>query len=75
VAHAGRPEVAWLRLGSMVAGMGFVLYLIYAELYQIGQLCEYCTVVHVTTFLLFGITAASAALWGTRQPASTPSPQ
>jgi uncharacterized membrane protein len=64
-----RPEVAWLRLGSMVAGMGFVMYLIYAELYQIGQLCEYCTVVHVTTFLLFGITAASAALWGISEPA------
>jgi len=61
-----RPEVAWLRLGSMVAGMGFVMYLIYAELYQIGQVCEYCTVVHVTTFLLFAITAVSAALWGVR---------
>ena len=73
--HARRPEVAWLRLGSTVAGTGFVIYLIYAELYQIGQLCEYCTVVHVTTFLLFAITAASAALRGTRQPASTPSPQ
>lgn len=59
-----RPEVAWLRLGSMVGGMGFVMYLLYAELYQIRQLCEYCTVVHVTTFLLFAITAVSAALWG-----------
>jgi uncharacterized membrane protein len=59
-----RREVAWLRLGSMVVGMGFVIYLIYAELYQIGQICEYCTGVHVITFLLFGITMVSAALWG-----------
>jgi uncharacterized membrane protein len=64
--RARRPEVGWLRLGSVAAGMGFVMYLIYAELYQIGQVCEYCTVVHVTTFLLFAITAVSAALWGVR---------
>jgi uncharacterized membrane protein len=61
------PGIASLRLGSMVAGMGFVMYLLYAELYEVGQVCEYCTVVHVTTFLLFGITAVSAALWGVRQ--------
>jgi uncharacterized membrane protein len=59
-----RREIAWLRLGSMVVGMGFVIYLIYAELYQIGKLCEYCTGVHVITFLLFGITMVSAAIWG-----------
>ena len=59
-----RPEVAWLRLGSMVAGMGFVMYLIYAELYQIGEICEYCTGVHIVTFLLFCITVFSVAIWG-----------
>jgi uncharacterized membrane protein len=60
----GSREVAWLRLGSMVVGMGFVVYLLYAELYQIGEICEYCTGVHVITFLLFGITVVSAAIWG-----------
>jgi len=59
-----RREVPWLRLGSMVVGMGFVVYLLYAELYQIGEICEYCTGVHVVTFLLFGITLVSAAIWG-----------
>jgi uncharacterized membrane protein len=59
-----RPGVAWLRLASVTGGMGFVLYLVYAELYQIGQVCEYCTVVHVTTFALFAITVVSAAIWG-----------
>jgi uncharacterized membrane protein len=60
-----RREVAWLRLGSMVVGMGFVLYLVYAELYQIGSICLYCTSVHVITFLLFVLVVVSAALWGT----------
>jgi uncharacterized membrane protein len=59
-----RREVAWLRLGSMIVGMGFVVYLLYAEIYQIGEICEYCTGVHVITFLLFCITLVSAAIWG-----------
>ena len=52
-----------LRLASVIVGMGFVMYLIYAEL-QIGSICEYCTGVHVVTFLLFCITVFSAAIWG-----------
>ena len=59
-----RREVGLLRLGSMIAGMGFVMYLIYAELYQIGSWCLYCTGVHIITFLLFCITIVSAAVWG-----------
>jgi len=59
-----RREVAWLRFGSMIVGMGFVVYLLYAEIYQIGEICEYCTGVHVITFLLFCITLVSAAIWG-----------
>src|SRR6202044_1056455 len=47
-----RREVHLLRLGSVIVGMGFVMYLIYAELYQIGDICEYCTGVHIVTFLL-----------------------
>jgi len=59
-----RPEVGWLRLGSVIVGMGFVMYLIYAEVYQIQEICEYCTGVHIITFLLFCITVVAAALWG-----------
>ena len=55
-----------LRLVSAVVGMAFVMYLIYAELYQIGDVCEYCTGVHIVTFLLFVITVFSAAIWGLR---------
>jgi uncharacterized membrane protein len=53
-----------LRLLSTVIGVGFVVYLIYAELYQIRDICEYCTGVHIVTFLLFCITVFSAAIWG-----------
>jgi uncharacterized membrane protein len=58
------PLVHQLRLASVVVGMGFVMYLIYAEIYQIGDICEYCTGVHIVTFLLFCITVFSAAIWG-----------
>jgi uncharacterized membrane protein len=46
-------RVAWLRLAMAVTGIGFVLYLLYAELFIIKNLCEYCTGVHVVTFALF----------------------
>jgi uncharacterized membrane protein len=61
-----RREVHVVRLVSIVVGMGFVMYLIYAELYQIGDVCEYCSGVHIVTFLLFCITVFSAAIWGLR---------
>jgi uncharacterized membrane protein len=51
--QARQPLIHWARVGSIVVGMGFVLYLLYAELIQIGKLCEYCTGVHIITFILF----------------------
>ncbi len=47
------PVIWWTRVAAAVTGMGFVLYLIYAELIQIGNICLWCTSVHVITFLLF----------------------
>jgi len=61
-------SVGWIRLAAMVTGMGFVMYLIYAELYQIGQVCEYCSGVHIVTFVLFCITLVAAAIWGLGKP-------
>jgi uncharacterized membrane protein len=51
----GVQEIRWVRLAAIVAGMGFVLYLLYVELIQLGQICLYCTGVHITTFLLFAL--------------------
>jgi uncharacterized membrane protein len=59
-----RREVHIVRLASTVVGIGFVLYLIYAELFIIGSICLYCTSVHVLTFVLFALTAFAAAAWG-----------
>jgi uncharacterized membrane protein len=62
--RVGLRWVHQLRLASVIAGMGFVMYLIFVEFYQIGQVCDYCSVVHAVTFLLFCITVFSAAIWG-----------
>ena len=59
-----RREVALIRLASVVVGIGFVIYLLYAELFLIGSICLYCTSVHVLTFVLFGLTVFAAAAWG-----------
>jgi uncharacterized membrane protein len=55
------PAVRWLRLGSVIVGMGFVLYLIYAEVDVIHAICLWCTSVHVATFLIFGLLVFYAA--------------
>ena len=71
--RVSQHELGWLRLGSMIVGMGFVMYLIYAEVGQIRQICEYCTGVHVVTFLLFCMTVVAAALWGLGESRSSAS--
>jgi uncharacterized membrane protein len=62
--RASRREIHLARIASLVVGIGFVLYLIYAELFTIGSICLYCTSVHVITFVLFVLTAFAAAAWG-----------
>ena len=57
-------SIRWTRLGSVVVGMGFVLYLVYAEVIQIGNICLWCTSVHVMTFLLFALLVYDATSWG-----------
>ena len=59
-----RREIALVRLGSVVVGVGFILYLLYAELFEVGFICLWCTSVHVITFLLFVVIALAAAVWG-----------
>jgi uncharacterized membrane protein len=64
------PVIWWARLAAAITGMGFVLYLIYAELIQIGNICLWCTSVHVITFLLFVLLIFAATL-GTGSAAKT----
>lgn len=51
--RSGIAAIWWARLIGIITGIGFVLYLIYAEVIQIGNLCLDCTTVHIITFLLF----------------------
>lgn len=62
-----RREVSWVRLGSVVVGMGFVLYLVYAEVIQIGNICLWCTSVHVATFFLFALLVYDATSWSSSE--------
>jgi len=55
------PAIRWTRFGSVIVGMVFVLYLLYTELFTLNAICLFCTVVHIITFLLFGLIVFSFA--------------
>ena len=55
------PALAWIRVASVVVGIGFVLYLVYTELFTLNAICLWCTSVHVLTFLLFALVVGGAA--------------
>jgi uncharacterized membrane protein len=46
-------RVAWIRLVMALTSIGFVIYLVYVELFIKKYICEYCTGVHIVTFALF----------------------
>jgi len=54
------PAVRWVRLASVIVGIGFVLYLVYAELFEVGNICLWCTGVHILTFFLFALVVFDA---------------
>ena len=67
--------VAWARLVMSVGGMGFILYLLSAELFSIKAICLWCTGVHIVTFLIFVLVVTSfpamvapAAAWEEWEP-------
>lgn len=47
------PWVVGAKLGWTLLGLLFVFYLVYAELFLIGAICLWCTVVHVVVIVLF----------------------
>jgi uncharacterized membrane protein len=55
------PALTWIRVASVVVGIGFVLYLVYTELFTLDAICLWCTSVHVLTFLLFILIVGGAA--------------
>jgi uncharacterized membrane protein len=46
-------RVHQLRTVGVIAGMGFVLWLLYAELIIVGAICLWCTVAHIVAFGMF----------------------
>ncbi|QTE26771.1 vitamin K epoxide reductase family protein [Propioniciclava sp. MC1595] len=74
-AFAGRR--LGLRRGRLVGlvftgvGMLFVLYLVWAEFVMIGQICSWCTVVHVITAVLF-VFYLTTFVAGAPEPADEP---
>ena len=64
VPWAWRSARAWVdraRLAVSGAGAAMVLYLVYVELFRIGAICLWCTAMHVTAVLLFGVVLAARA--------------
>ena len=60
--QAQRREIHIARLVSVALGICFVMWLLYAELVIIGNICLYCTSVHVITFLLFVVLVFAATM-------------
>jgi uncharacterized membrane protein len=58
--RSGHIAVQWGRALFALVGVGFVCYLVYAELYVLNAICLWCTAVHVITVVLFAVVA-----WGT----------
>jgi uncharacterized membrane protein len=67
--RSGIAAIWWARLAGIITGIGFVLYLIYAEVIQIGNLCLDCTTVHIITFLLFVVLVFAATMRPTSEAA------
>jgi uncharacterized membrane protein len=55
------PAVRYGRLVLALVGIGFVCYLVYAELFILDAICLWCTAVHVLTVALFAIVALGTA--------------
>lgn len=54
-------ELRIARILLMLAGIGFALRLVYAELFQINAICLWCTAVHIDTLALFAAVLVATA--------------
>ncbi|MGE5228044.1 MAG: vitamin K epoxide reductase family protein [Planctomycetaceae bacterium] len=69
-----RSENPWVhraRLTLALAGMAFVLWLLYVEFVILHGVCAWCSVIHVLTFVMFAIVAIfgiEPALRSSRRP-------
>jgi uncharacterized membrane protein len=56
------PLVRYARLAWAIGGVCTVLYLIYAELFEIDAICLWCSLVHLVTIALFVVVVMAEAL-------------
>jgi uncharacterized membrane protein len=56
-----QPVLRWGRLAFAVVGVGFVVYLVYTELFTLDAICLWCTAIHVITLALFAAIALGSA--------------
>jgi uncharacterized membrane protein len=57
-----KPLVRYARLAWAIGGVCTVVYLIYAELFEIDAICLWCSLVHVVTVALFVVVLMGEAL-------------
>ncbi len=50
------------RLLGALGGVGFALYLVYVELFELDAVCIWCSAVHLLSFVLFALMALGSAL-------------
>lgn len=60
--RSSHAVVGGLRFLLVAGGMVAVLWLLYAELFQINAICLYCSVLHILIFLLFCQTSLGMAM-------------
>lgn len=53
--RTAHPLLRWGRPALALAGVGMVLYLVYAELFILDAICLWCTAVHVLALALFAV--------------------
>lgn len=63
------PRVRMARMLLSIAGIGFVLWFLYAEFFLIGSVCLWCSVVHA---MAFGLFVLAAFTWSRPAPAPAP---
>jgi uncharacterized membrane protein len=56
------PLLRYARLAWAIGGVATVVYLIYAELFEIDAICLWCSLVHVVTIALFVVVAMGEAV-------------
>jgi len=56
------PLVRYARLAWAIGGVCTVVYLIYAELFEIDAICLWCSLVHLVTIALFVVVVVGEAL-------------